>query len=82
MESAEPRRFSIVVFGATGFTGQFVVEELARTMDTEAKFTWAVAGRDMTKLQAVLSTASKVTGNCYPAFFYSQQLFTVSTQQL
>ena len=63
MEPAEPRKFNIVVFGATGFTGQFVVEEIARTMDTEAKFTWAVAGRDMAKLQAVLSTASKVTGD-------------------
>ena len=63
MESAEPRKFNIVVFGASGFTGQFVVEEIARTMDTEARFTWAVAGRDMTKLQAVLSTASEVTGN-------------------
>jgi len=63
MEPAEPRKFSIVVFGASGFTGQFVVEEIARTMDSEVNFTWAVAGRDMTKLQAVLSTASKVTGD-------------------
>ena len=63
MEPAEPRKFNIIVFGATGFTGQFVVEEIARTMDSEAKFTWAVAGRDMSKLQAVLSTASKVTGD-------------------
>ena len=62
MEPAEPRKFNMVVFGASGFTGQFVVEEIARTMDSEAKFTWAVAGRDMSKLQAVLSTASKVTG--------------------
>jgi len=63
MEPPEPKKFNIVVFGATGFTGQFVVEEIARTMDAEAKFTWAVAGRDMAKLQAVLSTASKVTGD-------------------
>lgn len=59
MEAAEPRKYNIVVFGATGFTGQFVVEEVARTIDV--KLTWAVAGRDMSKLQAVLSTASKVT---------------------
>lgn len=61
MEHAEPRKFNIIVFGASGFTGQFVVEEIAMTMDSEAKFTWAVAGRDMKKLQAVLSTASKLT---------------------
>lgn len=72
MEPAEPKKFNIMVFGASGFTGQFVVEEIARTMDTEAKFTWAVAGRDMTKLQAVLSTASKVTGDfsCLSLFFF------------
>jgi len=63
MEPAEARKYNIVVFGASGFTGQFVVEEIARTMDSETNFTWAVAGRDMSKLQAVLSTASKVTGN-------------------
>ena len=62
MEPAEPRKFNIIVFGATGFTGQFVVEEIARTMDSEANFTWAVAGRDMKKMQAVLSTASKFAG--------------------
>jgi len=62
MEPEEPRKFRIIVFGATGFTGQFVVEEIARTMDSEANFAWAIAGRDMTKLQAVLSAASKVTG--------------------
>ena len=64
MEAAEPRKYNIVVFGATGFTGQFVVEEIARTVDSEARLKWAVAGRDMSKLQAVLSTASKVTGDC------------------
>jgi len=63
MEPAEPKKFNIVVFGATGFTGQFVVEEIARTMDSEASFTWAIAGRDMKRLQTVLSAASIVTGN-------------------
>jgi len=63
MEPAEPKKFNIIVFGASGFTGHFVVEEIARTVDSEVNFTWAVAGRDMGKLQAVLATASKVTGN-------------------
>lgn len=55
------RKYDIVVFGASGFTGQFMVEELARTVDDE-HLKWAIAGRDMRKLQAVLSTASQVTG--------------------
>ena len=56
------QRYDFVVFGATGFTGQFVVEEIARIADEEAGLTWAVAGRSMEKLQKVLSNASKSTG--------------------
>jgi len=53
-------RYSLVVFGATGFTGQFVVEQIARTIDDERGLTWAVAGRDLCKLQTVLAKTSKV----------------------
>lgn len=56
------RKFDIVVFGATGFTGQYVVEELARTADEEKELKWAVAGRSMQKLQQILSEASAQTG--------------------
>ena len=52
-----------MIFGATGFTGQFVVEEVARTIEDEnAGLKWAVAGRDMRKLQAVLEEAGRQTG--------------------
>ena len=54
------REFDIVVFGATGYTGQFVVEEVARTLQNEnSKFNWAIAGRNKDKLNEVLKTASK-----------------------
>lgn len=56
------RKYDIVVFGATGFTGQFVVEEIARTIDGENDLKWAIAGRNMRKMQNVLSTASSKTG--------------------
>jgi len=56
------RKYDIIVFGATGFTGQFVVEEIARTIDEESDLKWAIAGRNMAKLQGVLRTASKRTG--------------------
>lgn len=55
-------RYDIVIFGASGFTGQFVVEEVARVAPTE-RLTWAVSGRSMEKIQKVLSKASKRTGN-------------------
>lgn len=56
------QKYDIVVFGASGFTGQFVAEEVARIADEEAGLTWAVAGRTMEKLQNVLANASKSVG--------------------
>lgn len=57
-------RYDIVIFGASGFTGQFVVEEVARVAPTE-RLTWSVSGRSMEKIQKVLSKASKRTGNTH-----------------
>ena len=56
------KKYDIVIFGATGFTGQFVVEEVARTCEEENGISWAIAGRSMAKLQNTLHDASKVTG--------------------
>ena len=55
-------KYDIVVFGASGFTGQYVVEEIAKTIDEESGLTWAIAGRSMKRLQDVLANASKKTG--------------------
>ncbi|CAH1790808.1 unnamed protein product [Owenia fusiformis] len=54
--------YDLVVFGATGFTGQFVVEELGRLCDKDSSLKWAIAGRSMEKLQQTLTTATKITG--------------------
>ena len=67
--ASSTRKFDVVVFGASGFTGQYVVEEMARTAEREkgpagAPIKWAVAGRDMRKLQRVLDAASQETGLC------------------
>uniref|UniRef100_A0A0N7ZAS2 Saccharopine dehydrogenase NADP binding domain-containing protein n=1 Tax=Scylla olivacea TaxID=85551 RepID=A0A0N7ZAS2_SCYOL len=61
------QRYDLVVFGATGYTGQFVVEEVARTAQQERSqgkvpLSWAIAGRSEKKLQDVLTTAKKETG--------------------
>ncbi|MCO5192474.1 MAG: saccharopine dehydrogenase NADP-binding domain-containing protein [Anaerolineae bacterium] len=48
----DDRRFDIVLFGATGFTGGLTAEYLARKQATEP-FTWALAGRNRPKLEAV-----------------------------
>ncbi|KAG9461027.1 hypothetical protein GDO78_018392, partial [Eleutherodactylus coqui] len=63
---ASNRPYQIVIFGATGFTGQYVVEELARVADGEdyrgQPLRWAVAGRSQKKLEQVLSSAAEKLG--------------------
>lgn len=59
------RPFHLVVFGASGFTGQFVTEEVAREqMDPQgsSRLAWAVAGRCRDKLQRVLERAAQKLG--------------------
>jgi len=56
------KQYDVVVFGATGFTGARVVEEVARTVDEEKGLKWAVAGRNMAKVQTVLGQARRATG--------------------
>uniref|UniRef100_A0A8C3G668 Saccharopine dehydrogenase-like oxidoreductase n=1 Tax=Cyclopterus lumpus TaxID=8103 RepID=A0A8C3G668_CYCLU len=56
------RPYHLVIFGASGFTGQFVVEEVARTVSEGPKgnLKWAVAGRSRQKLEKVLEQAAAV----------------------
>ena len=58
---ATGKNYDIIVFGATGFTGQFVVDEVAQVA-AEERLNWAVAGRSMQKLQKVLQDSSQRTG--------------------
>jgi len=46
-------KFDIVVYGATGFTGQLVAEYLASHYKNDASLKWAMAGRSLDKLAAV-----------------------------
>ena len=49
------RAYDIVVVGASGFTGQLVVEYLAEKYPVGAPLRWAVAGRNSEKLQKVIA---------------------------
>ncbi|HUH75465.1 MAG TPA: saccharopine dehydrogenase NADP-binding domain-containing protein [Chitinophagales bacterium] len=51
------RKYDIVIYGATGFTGQLVAEYFANNVDFK-KTKWAIAGRDQNKL---LSIKNKLT---------------------
>lgn len=55
-------RLDLVIFGATGFTGQFVVEEVAQIAEEEGVTKWGIAGRNKTKLEAIRRQAAKETG--------------------
>ncbi|CAM4648616.1 unnamed protein product [Leuciscus chuanchicus] len=62
--TSSSRPYHIIIFGASGFTGQFVVEEVARTASEGPKgsLKWAVAGRNRAKLEKVLEQAAGVLG--------------------
>jgi short subunit dehydrogenase-like uncharacterized protein len=47
------KKFDIVVYGATGFTGQLVAEYLATHYNNDRSLKWAMAGRSLDKLKSV-----------------------------
>jgi len=49
-------RYDLVIYGASGFTGQFVIEYVHRAAE-EHSLSWAVAGRNEGKLKAALARA-------------------------
>lgn len=54
--------FDVIVFGASGFTGVFVVEELVHNTSLRSSLTIAIAGRSQSRLLKVLDDCSKSTG--------------------
>src|SRR5579859_2568822 len=53
IQMASSPKFDIVVYGATGFTGQLVAEYLATHYRDDAQLKWAMAGRSKDKLAKV-----------------------------
>lgn len=51
------REFDVVVYGASGFTGQLVAEYLAERYGTEGELRWALAGRNAEKIRQAASEA-------------------------
>lgn len=54
-EQTDARRFDIIVWGASGFTGRLVVEYLAQNYPPNGNVRWAIAGRSREKLDALLA---------------------------
>lgn len=55
-------RYDVVVYGASGFTGAYVVQYLVASEQFEG-LSFAVAGRSEKKLRQVLSDVSQATGS-------------------
>ena len=55
MADSKSRDYDVILFGASGFTGQFVAEELYRLQgDGRSSLKWAAAGRKEAKVRATL----------------------------
>lgn len=52
---SDAREFDVIVYGASGFTGRLVAEYMNRTYGAGANVAWAMAGRDVAKLEAIKS---------------------------
>src|ERR1700721_1919197 len=49
------RDFEIIVYGATGFTGRLVAEHLLKVYGAARALKWAMAGRNIAKLEQIRS---------------------------
>ena len=49
----EQKKFDFIVFGASGFTGKLVVEYIVSKYGQDNTISWAMAGRNLEKLEAV-----------------------------
>jgi short subunit dehydrogenase-like uncharacterized protein len=58
MADSRPTAYDVVLFGATGFAGGLTAERLAA--DAPEGLRWAIAGRDVRKLEAVRSRLAAV----------------------
>ena len=57
-----PREFDYIIYGASGFTGQYVVERLAKFLKEKPTVKWAVAGRNRTKIAETMAASGKIVG--------------------
>ncbi|XP_058793881.1 saccharopine dehydrogenase-like oxidoreductase isoform X2 [Phymastichus coffea] len=55
-------RLDVVIFGATGFTGKYAVQE-AQRIHKDMPFTWGIAGRRKEALQSVLQEFASNSNN-------------------
>jgi saccharopine dehydrogenase (NAD+, L-glutamate forming) len=62
LDMGSKRTYDLVVFGATGFTGELTAEYLARSAPKDCS--WALAGRNHAKLEAVRDRLTAINPSC------------------
>ena len=62
IEKSEQRKYDVVVFGATGFTGRLIAEYIARSYGSS--IAWAIAGRSVAKLADVKAALVAIDPSC------------------
>lgn len=61
------KKYDIIIFGATSFTGKWLVHEVLKYLGTcedendDLKFSWAIAGRSMQKMEQLLLLIGRET---------------------
>ncbi|KAF0377793.1 putative saccharopine dehydrogenase-like protein [Gigaspora margarita] len=66
MTQGNEKDLDLVIFGATGFTGQFVVEQICQTIEQLPGLKWAIAGRSRTRLTEISTIVNNAGGNNVP----------------
>ena len=56
------KEYDFVVYGATGFTGKLVVEYLVQKYSNNSQIKWALAGRNLKKLESVAASKNVPEG--------------------
>lgn len=51
---AQPKTLDLVIYGATGYTGRLVLEQLVKELEFTPQLRWAIAGRNRRKLKDIL----------------------------
>ncbi|KAI9712084.1 MAG: hypothetical protein M1820_001793 [Bogoriella megaspora] len=62
--ATDSRQYEIVVFGATGYTGQYTAEHITTNLPTNLR--WALAGRSASKLEGLVHDLKKLNPNRTP----------------
>ena len=57
------RPYTVVIYGASGFTGQFIIQDLVQYLSRSRETVrWAAGGRNESKIRATLTTIGKEIG--------------------